>query len=136
MSRFRSVTTAIAVLLLATPLAAQSTATRSTTTNQDTTAASALPAPSSVAPSAVVIDRVPTAQATPSWMNATVAPARTAQTSVARAFDSGSSRESGALMIVGGAGVLVGAIVGGSAGTIIMVGGTVVGLIGLWNYVK
>jgi hypothetical protein len=40
------------------------------------------------------------------------------------------------MMIVGGAGVLVGAIVGGRAGTAIMVGGGVVGLVGLWNYLK
>jgi len=131
MSRFHSFTTAIAVFLLATPLAAQSA-----TPMQDTTAVSALPAPSTVAPSTVVIERAPSALATPSWMNATIAPAKTAPNSVARAFDSGSSRESGALMIVGGAGLLVGAIVGGTAGTVIMVGGSVVGLIGLWNYVK
>lgn len=132
MSRLRSVTTAIAVLFLATPLFAQNT-----TTSQDTAAVSALLAPVPVAPSAVIIDRAPSAQATPSWMNATaVTPARTTQTSVARASESGTRTQSGAMMIVGGAGLLVGAIVGGSAGTVIMVGGSVVGLLGLWNYLK
>lgn len=41
-----------------------------------------------------------------------------------------------ALMIVGGAALIVGAIVGGRTGTIIMVGGGVIGLLGLWNYLQ
>jgi hypothetical protein len=40
------------------------------------------------------------------------------------------------MMLVGGAGLLVGSIVGGKAGTVIMVGGGAVGLFGLWNYLK
>jgi hypothetical protein len=41
-----------------------------------------------------------------------------------------------ALMIVGGAGLIVGAIIGGTAGTIVMVGGGVVGLVGLYRYLQ
>ncbi len=41
-----------------------------------------------------------------------------------------------ALMIVGGAGLLAGAIIGGDAGGIIMVGGAVIGLIGLYEYLQ
>jgi hypothetical protein len=41
-----------------------------------------------------------------------------------------------ALMIVGGAGLIVGAIIGGTAGTIVMVGGGVVGLLGLYRYLQ
>ena len=41
-----------------------------------------------------------------------------------------------ALMIVGGAAILVGAIVGGDAGTFFMVGGAVVGLYGLYKYLQ
>lgn len=41
-----------------------------------------------------------------------------------------------ALMIVGGAALVVGAIIGGDAGTIIMVGGAVTGLVGLWNFLR
>jgi hypothetical protein len=41
-----------------------------------------------------------------------------------------------ALMIVGGAGLIVGAIIGGTAGTIVMVGGGVVGLVGLYKYLQ
>lgn len=41
-----------------------------------------------------------------------------------------------ALMIVGGVALVVGAIIGDDAGTIIMVGGAVTGLIGLWNFLR
>jgi hypothetical protein len=41
-----------------------------------------------------------------------------------------------AMMVVGGAGIVVGALVGGDAGRIIMVGGAVVGLYGLWQYLQ
>jgi hypothetical protein len=122
----------MAVLLLAAPLVAQST----TTTLQDTTAISAVPAPASAVPSAVIIDRGPSAAATPSWMNATVVSPTTAQMSVARAYDSGRAPQSTAMMIVGGASLIVGAVVGGNAGTVFMVGGGIVGLLGLWNYLR
>ncbi|MGA9838139.1 MAG: hypothetical protein WBQ26_12545 [Gemmatimonadaceae bacterium] len=42
--------------------------------------------------------------------------------------------QSRAMMIVGGAALIVGALIGGSPGTIVMVGGAVVGLFGLYNY--
>jgi hypothetical protein len=41
-----------------------------------------------------------------------------------------------ALMIVGGAVLIVGAIVGGTAGTLMMVGGAVIGFIGLYRYLQ
>ena len=41
-----------------------------------------------------------------------------------------------ALMIVGGVAFLAGAIIGGDAGTIIMVGGAAVGLYGLYLYLQ
>ena len=41
-----------------------------------------------------------------------------------------------ALMIVGGAAVLVGAVVGGDAGKIFMIGGAIVGLYGLYKYLQ
>jgi len=44
--------------------------------------------------------------------------------------------QSSALMIVGGAAFLAGAIIGGDAGTIIMVGGAAVGLYGLYLYLQ
>ena len=41
-----------------------------------------------------------------------------------------------ALMIVGGAAIVVGALIGGDVGTIFMVGGAVAGLIGLYQYLQ
>jgi hypothetical protein len=41
-----------------------------------------------------------------------------------------------ALMVVGGAAVLVGLIIGGSAGAAIAIGGAVAGLIGLYQYLQ
>jgi hypothetical protein len=41
-----------------------------------------------------------------------------------------------ALMIVGGAAILVGAVIGGDAGDIFMIGGAVVGLVGLYKYLQ
>ena len=41
-----------------------------------------------------------------------------------------------AQMIVGGAAFVAGALIGNDAGTVLMLGGAVVGLYGLWNYLK
>ena len=41
-----------------------------------------------------------------------------------------------AMMIVGGAALIVGAVIGHTAGTLIMVGGAVVGLAGLYQYLQ
>jgi len=41
-----------------------------------------------------------------------------------------------ALMFVGAAGILVGAIAGGSGGTVIMLGSAVIGLVGLYEYMQ
>jgi hypothetical protein len=46
------------------------------------------------------------------------------------------TRRDVAWMVIGGATVIVGSIVGGDAGTIIMVVGGVVGLTGLWRYLQ
>jgi hypothetical protein len=40
------------------------------------------------------------------------------------------------MMIVGGAAILVGAVIGGDAGDIFMIGGAVVGLVGLYKYLQ
>ena len=44
--------------------------------------------------------------------------------------------QSVAMMIVGGAALIVGSLIDGDTGTIIMVGGGVVGLVGLFNYLQ
>ncbi|HVA58813.1 MAG TPA: hypothetical protein VNF92_13105 [Gemmatimonadaceae bacterium] len=44
--------------------------------------------------------------------------------------------ENVALMVVGGAGLIVGAVIGGRPGTIVMLGSGVIGLIGLYRYMQ
>lgn len=63
------------------------------------------------------------------------APART-HSEMAAAKSNLGLGQAKALMWVGLGGVLVGAIVGGQAGTVIMVSGAVVGLVGLYEYLQ
>lgn len=51
-------------------------------------------------------------------------------------LDGTTHSQSRAMMIVGGAGLIVGALIGGTPGTIVMVGGGVLGLFGLYNYLQ
>ncbi len=46
------------------------------------------------------------------------------------------TNQSKAMMIVGGAGLLAGAIINNDAGTIVMLGGAGLGLWGLWKYLE
>ncbi len=46
------------------------------------------------------------------------------------------TRENKAMMVVGAAGLIVGAIIGDTAGTLIMVGSAVLGLFGLYKYLE
>ncbi len=46
------------------------------------------------------------------------------------------TKQNRAMMIVGGAAMLTGAVVGGDAGTLISVGGAVVFLVGLYQFLK
>ena len=121
------------------PLAAQSTL-------QDTAAATAAVAP---IVAAQPIASMPSAQLVNSGsidrglfsMHARVSASSDAQQLVPtepvfRAAESSSATASKTMMIVGGAGLIVGAVVGGTPGAVVMVGGTVIGLVGLWNYLK
>jgi hypothetical protein len=49
----------------------------------------------------------------------------------ARGFDTGTK-----LMIFGGAAIITGIVIGGDAGHAISIGGAVVGLVGLWQYLQ
>jgi len=73
----------------------------------------------------------PTVQAARAGITAPSAPAASAAEQVDTP-----SRESAALMIVGGAALLAGLLIGGGAGTAIAVGGALIGLYGLWMYVR
>jgi hypothetical protein len=131
MKHLRNCTIAIAVLLLAAPLTAQTT-----TSTPDTAGLSAVVSIVSPVPTAVLVDGFAPASA-PAWVNARSAVRSSApQTATVRVAEAGATPRNKALMIVGGAGLLVGAVVGGQSGTLIMGASGVIGLIGLWNYLK
>ena len=128
MSRQRSFTTALAALFIAVPLAAQGV---TDSPSLQPTLQVAAPA---VAASAVT-ERAPSFAPTQSsatvGVRAIVPVCAPQPTPAPRAYS-----QSPAMMIGGGVALLVGAVVGGDAGTIIMVGGGVLGLFGLWNYLR
>lgn len=144
MPHCRRFATAIAVLFLAAPLvsalAAQAIA-------QDTVDQVVAP---SAAPLAIAAPTI----ATSAFAERVVAPARTIPAGVTQSKGGVNARMNAstnapyavrvssqdsrnpAMMIVGGAALIVGAVVGGQAGTIVMVGGGILGLVGLWNYLQ
>lgn len=67
-----------------------------------------------------------------------IAPAAVAARSEAASATAAAPRlgESVALMAVGGAALVAGLIIGGDAGTVVALGGAVIGLIGLYQYLK
>ena len=141
MSFRRRIATAIAVFSLAAPLvsalAAQATA--QDTVAQVVTSVDSLPtaAPTTI-PTAFAVRVVAPALITPAGVtqpkSAGLARASMAAPFAMRSASDGSHNP--AMMVVGGAALIVGAVVGGKAGTIVMIGGGILGLVGLWNYLQ
>jgi hypothetical protein len=137
MSRHRNFTTAIAVFLLAAPLAAQSA-------SQNAAVQNVVPvtAPAPVAAPGVALERAPSLA--PTRANAMVGVRAVERESAPAAVPVPSPAldpvgRNPAMMIVGGAAFIVGAILYGNnhtTGTIVMVGGAALGLFGLWQYLK
>lgn len=124
----RSLTTAMAVALLASPLGAQRVW-------SDTSAVRVTPAVAS-AGMRLASDSLAllSPKSAPAWTK--VGPMHiNAGVSVRRILAPESS-QSAAMMIVGGTALLVGAVVSGRPGSIIMISGGVVGLVGLWRYAR
>ncbi len=122
----RSFMTAVAACLLATPLAAQGVSDNSAQNAAAITAPVAAPSVA-VAPA---VSLAPTQAAATVGVRAyTTAPAPVTAPAPA-------TGRNPAMMIVGGVALLVGAVIGGDEGTIIMIGGGVLGLFGLWNYLR
>ena len=127
---YRRLTTAIAALFLATPFLA-------TLCAQDIAPRDSLlvarPEPR-IAPPATATPPAPIVAA------GVTAPRRTsASRTSANAVVSQESSESShgkALMIFGGAAIVVGAVVGGKVGGLTLLGGAIIGLYGLWRYVQ
>lgn len=127
MSRAKIFSAAIAAVLLASPLAAQSVLDQS-----PLGAPSALQAPAVTVQAPAVTPALASAQADVAVGVRSVAMTTPfAPAPVPRAYG-----RSPALMIVGGAMLLVGAVIGGDSGTIVMLGGGALGLLGLWNYLR
>jgi len=109
-----------AAMLLAAPLRAQE--------------ASLAAAPSSPVPAAVEAAPAP---AGPTFTAASVAVRRPTAEAKAAPAAPAQRRDTGtALMIVGGAAILTGIVIGDSAGYAISVGGAVIGLYGLYQYLQ
>jgi len=130
MSFHRSLTAAIAVVLLASPLGAEGAA-------QDTLAVTLVPNAATVVtcsgPDSSAL-RLP--MSGPAWTNVDVGARATTRAVAVHGILEPESSQSAAMMIVGGVAIFAGAIVSGKAGTAMMVGGAVVGLIGLWRYAR
>ena len=73
----------------------------------------------------------PALEALPSAVHVSPSPATTTF-----ARNTAYQRQNQTLMVLGGASLLVGAIIGGKAGTVFMVSGAVVGLYGLYKYLQ
>ncbi len=111
---------------------------------QDVTSMTAAPvavAPMVVAPVTAMPDAVAPAMSVPSSAAGPVV----VQSGVTRAvaapganvvLQNTASRRDVSWMIVGGAALVIGSMVGGDGGTIIMITGGVIGLLGLWRYLQ
>jgi hypothetical protein len=142
MSRRQRFTTALAVLSLAAPLASVLLA-QSTVAQDSVTQIVAAPVAQAPTPAPVTLTTAPAERTTPL---ATVTPAGVTQSRIAAstrttattpfALRSSEGGHNPAMMVVGGAAMIVGAVVGGTAGTIVMIGGGILGLVGLWNYMQ
>lgn len=129
MSRAQMFSAAIAAVLLASPLAAQSVLDQSPLSIGGPTA---LQAPAASVQTPAVTLALASTQA-----DAAVGVRNVAMTTpFAPAPTPPAYGRSPALMIVGGAMLLVGAVIGGDEGTIVMLGGGGLGLLGLWYYLR
>ena len=141
MSRLRRLSTSIGVLLLAAPLVsalAAQTVARDTMERTVATIANSVPIVSPTAmPRAVAIRAAAPAPIVPAGVTqSAVGSQASADANAPYAMRSSNSPRSSAMMIVGGAAFIVGAVVGGKGGTAVMIGGGILGLVGLWNYLQ
>jgi hypothetical protein len=117
MSKYHIITAAVAVLILAVPAGAQSII------SSDTVRV-AVTAPA------------PVPSLAPTLTNSIVAVHTSAPVVAPVVILQSDESRSPAMMIVGGAGLIVGAVVGGKPGTMIMIGSGGLGLLGLWYYLQ
>ena len=127
MSRYSMFASAIAIAFLTGPLAAQ-------------TAAPEQNAPTAVTASVVANAPVATASEAPRgplMKDAAVGVRLDARnTPLATPPKFQATGRNPAMMIVGGAALIVGAVLNSQAGNVIMIAGGIIGLVGLWNYLQ
>jgi hypothetical protein len=124
-SRTRSLSTALAVMLFAAPLAAQGEG-PIVTSPESVTVTGSVAAPVAVSAGPTITNATAGIRTSASVVSApTGAPPQ-----------EGRVGRNPAMMIVGGVALIAGAVIGGDTGTIIMVGGAAIGLYGLWQYLK
>lgn len=117
-----------AALMVAAPMAAQQT-------SMDSTSRAVVP----VAVSAPAVQPVAAPTVGPMLQPSAVgsrAMAPTTGSAMVAMRANGDNSQNVALMFVGGAGLIVGAIIGGTSGTIVMVGSGILGLVGLFRYLQ
>lgn len=90
--------------------------------------------PATVPTAIAVVPAGPSLQALPAGVQRAAAPRDSSISSAARGNAGLGQPE--AMMIVGGAALIVGAIVGDTPGEIIMIGGAIIGLVGLYKYLQ
>ncbi len=138
MKRYASLVATAAAVLLVSPLRAQDARAALETPNAAAPVAASFALPSTpVVPNGAPVSAAAAMNAGPT-MQSSVAGIRT-HTDAAMPLPAVAVDRVGrnpALMIVGGAALIVGAIIGGDAGTIVMVGGAVTGLLGLWYFLR
>ena len=127
----RALTTAFAVIVAAsTSLAAQDAQAVAASTDQSTPVTAVVDQPATnVAPAAA-------ASLAPTMANLSVGVHAAPSAPIAYEPEHEHMRHSVAMMIVGGAVLIVGAVVGGTPGTIIMIGGGTIGILGLIRYLQ
>jgi hypothetical protein len=118
-----------AALTVAVPMAAQQTALDSTSLSGSI--ATVVTPATSTAPAAAIPAAGPVIQ--PAGV---VAHEQSAPLTMMPMPVNGENSQNTALMLVGGAGLIVGALIGGRSGTIVMVGSGILGLVGLFRYLQ
>lgn len=132
MSLARKVATAFAVMLAASAQLAAQNATSTAASNDQSAAATATAEQPAVNAAAVQpVSFAPTEANARIGVRAAVSPA-----TIPAEPEHEHMRHSEAMMIVGGAILIVGAVVGGRPGTIIMIGGGTIGIIGLIRFLQ
>jgi hypothetical protein len=95
--------------------------------------APAAPAPANPAPATTPVQAGPTVDAARAGVARKSATQRTMTMAADKHVGAG---QNVALMVVGGAALLTGLIIGGDGGALVAIGGAAVGLVGLYNFIK